>query len=192
MKQLIIKTAQITAKGNAILTFKGLPENVVAVKPIGSLLLTLDEVSKTLARIKPDTLVGAILTVEPTTDLQGNTIPGVIEAFKKGDAYTVTENNAVVKNGTINPLTNAPYQVGDTAHCDTDGVRITGRMNLQLSDAVSGMVINHILTSATNNVMNRVPASSSSNSSNVSTPEPTVTEETPEGAEEVIEGAENF
>ena len=200
MKQLIIKSAQITANNNAVLKFKGLSDNVVVVKPVGSLLLSLDDVSKSLARIKPDMLVGAVLTVESSTDLQGNTVAGVIEVFKAGDKYTVTSNNSVVKDASINPATNAPYQVGDEAECKTDGVRITGRMNLTLSDSVNSMITNAIISQATANVFAKNASSSSSSSSNRVTEKAQpneieeTTEETTESTEETvaIEGAENF
>jgi hypothetical protein len=197
MKQLIIKSAQITANNNAVLKFKGLSDNVVVVKPVGSLLLSLDDVSKSLARIKPDMLVGAVLTVESSTDLQGNTVAGVIEVFKAGDKYTVTSNNSVVKDASINPATNAPYQVGDEAECKTDGVRITGRMNLTLSDSVNSMITNAIISQATANVFAKNASSSSSNRVTEKAQPNEIeetTEETTESTEETvaIEGAENF
>lgn len=199
MKQLIIKTAKILPTGMAVLTFKSFPDDVAVMKPVGSLLLTLEETGKAFARVQPSFLVDSILTVEDSKDIQGNVVKGVIEPFKKGDAYIVTENNTVVKNGTINPVTNAPYQVGDTAYCETSGIRITGRMNLQLSeksqarvDASYNAVAEEISRRQMLGAVKSVSSASSSNVSNYSAPEPTVTEETPEGAEEVIEGVENF
>jgi hypothetical protein len=189
MKSLTIKSAQITANNNAVLTFKELP-TLTVIKPVGSVLLSLDAVSKNLARIKPDTLVGAKLTVESSIDQQGNVVPALIETFKVGDKYKITENNSVLKNGEINPATNAPYQIGDEAECKTNGVRITGRMNLTLSDSVNSMINSAIISQSITNVL--AQSTSSSSSSRVAeVAQPEEIESTEEIAEETaaIEGA---
>jgi hypothetical protein len=192
MKSLTIKSAQITKENRAVLTFKELP-TLTVIKPAGSVLLSLDPVSKSLARIKPDTLVGAKLTVESSIDLKGNAVPALIETFKIGDKYKVTENNTAFQKAEINPVTNAPYQIGDEAECKTNGVRINGRINLTLSDSVNSMVTNAIINQSIANVLSESTYGSPvSRVAEVAQPEEV--ESTEEVAEETvaIEGAQNF
>lgn len=162
IKSLIIQSCRVTANNNAVLTFKGVPSDVIAVKPFNSLILSLDDVLKNVAIASPSVLVGSVITVEDTTDIKGNKIEGFIETFKAGDKYVVTENNTVLKDGSINPETNAPYQVGDKAECKTNGVRINGRMNLVVSETVQNMVFTTTIQMAVQNKL----ASSMNRSSN--------------------------
>jgi len=108
---------------------------LIAIKPISVLTARFDPVTRDILTLSPSLLAGAVLTVEDS-DYNGVKVQGIMEAFKKGDIYTLTEINSKVVKGEINPLTNEPYKVGEKAVTDTDGLTIRGNMNIKLHPSV--------------------------------------------------------
>jgi len=118
---------------------------LIAIKPIAVLTGRFDPLTRDIVTLSPTMLEGATITVEDS-DYNGVQVKGVIESFKKGDTYTLTEINSKVVNGEINPDTNAPYQVGEKAVTESDGLTIRGNMNVKLHHSVVTAIEDEIRT----------------------------------------------
>ena len=118
---------------------------LIAIKPIAVLTGRFDPLTRDIVTLSPTMLEGATVTVEDS-DYNGVQVKGVMESFKKGDVYILTEINSKVVNGEINPETNTPYQVGEKAVTESDGLTIRGNMNVKLHHSVVTAIEDEIRT----------------------------------------------
>ena len=139
LNSLIISGVTVLGStGNIRLNFKGLPSNIITIKPKSLLFNSLTPTEKVIVDLDPATLIGAKLTA---VAINGeNPVAPVIMTFKKGDKYIATENNTEVKEGRA--------KVGDELTCQNDGLRIEGGIQLELHPEVKAEISREIRSKA--------------------------------------------
>lgn len=138
LNSLTIASATIANNGQFILSFKGFP-GIEVWKPASVLLLSLSKAEQAIVMLDASVLVGA--TLKTSTQTIGDKVTnGLIETHKAGETYALTEVSSKVVRGDINPTTNAPYQIGEMDTFQKDGIRIEGRMAVELHPIHKSMI----------------------------------------------------